>query len=222
MATTRSRNLSDLHARLPLAMATDALRLARRLRRARGGPLPPGEMAQSRPRSRARSKSAPPAWPRSRRSGIRPTCPVAQRAAEIERAIRAHPVVIVCGETGSGKTTQLPKICLSAGRGVRGLIGHTQPRRIAARAVATRIAQELGQPRGRGGRLQGALHRPDPARRVRQAHDRRHPARRDAGRPRPRRLRHHHRRRGARAQPQHRLPAGLPEAAAARGGRTSR
>ena len=71
--------------------------------------------------------------------------PVAQRAAEIERAIRAHPVVIVCGETGSGKTTQLPKICLAAGRGERGLIGHTQPRRIAARAVATRIAHELGQ-----------------------------------------------------------------------------
>ena len=58
--------------------------------------------------------------------------------------IRAHPVVIVCGETGSGKTTQLPKICMAEGRGERGLIGHTQPRRIAARAVATRIAQELG------------------------------------------------------------------------------
>ena len=74
--------------------------------------------------------------------------PVAQRADEIAAAIRAHPVVIVCGETGSGKTTQLPKICLAAGRGEGGLIGHTQPRRIAARAVATRIAQELGQPVG--------------------------------------------------------------------------
>ena len=57
-------------------------------------------------------------------------------------------MVIVCGETGSGKTTQLPKICLAAGRGERGLIGHTQPRRIAARAVATRIAQELGSELG--------------------------------------------------------------------------
>src|SRR6185295_19873532 len=70
--------------------------------------------------------------------------PVAARADEIASAIRAHPVIIVCGETGSGKTTQLPKICLAAGRGERGLIGHTQPRRIAARAVAARIAQELG------------------------------------------------------------------------------
>ena len=70
--------------------------------------------------------------------------PVAQRADEIAAAIRAHRVVVVSGETGSGKTTQLPKICLAAGRGERGLIGHTQPRRIAARAVAARIAQELG------------------------------------------------------------------------------
>ena len=70
--------------------------------------------------------------------------PVAQRADEIAAAIRTHRVVVVSGETGSGKTTQLPKICLAAGRGERGLIGHTQPRRIAARAVAARIAQELG------------------------------------------------------------------------------
>src|SRR6478672_7638286 len=77
-----------------------------------------------------------------------PQLPVAQRAAEIAQAIRDHPVVIVSGETGSGKTTQLPKICLDAGRGERGLIGHTQPRRIAARAVATRIAQELHTPLG--------------------------------------------------------------------------
>ncbi|MDR2016637.1 MAG: ATP-dependent RNA helicase HrpA, partial [Burkholderiales bacterium] len=69
--------------------------------------------------------------------------PVSQRAKEIEALIRAHQVVIVCGETGSGKTTQLPKICLEAGRGEAGLIGHTQPRRMAARAVATRIAEEL-------------------------------------------------------------------------------
>ena len=70
--------------------------------------------------------------------------PVSARAADIAQAIRDHPVVIVSGETGSGKTTQLPKICLDAGRGERGLIGHTQPRRIAARAVAARIAHELG------------------------------------------------------------------------------
>jgi ATP-dependent helicase HrpA len=70
--------------------------------------------------------------------------PVAQRRDEIAEAIRDHQVVIVAGETGSGKTTQLPKICLELGRGVTGMIGHTQPRRLAARTVADRIAEELG------------------------------------------------------------------------------
>src|SRR4051812_4884490 len=69
--------------------------------------------------------------------------PVVARRDEIARAIEANQVVIVCGETGSGKTTQLPKIALDAGRGINGLIGHTQPRRIAARSVAMRIASEL-------------------------------------------------------------------------------
>ncbi|HEY4374488.1 MAG TPA: ATP-dependent RNA helicase HrpA [Burkholderiales bacterium] len=69
--------------------------------------------------------------------------PVSGRREEIAHALAAHQVIIVSGETGSGKTTQLPKICLEAGRGIAGLIGHTQPRRIAARATATRIAQEL-------------------------------------------------------------------------------
>ena len=74
--------------------------------------------------------------------------PVSERKEVIRQAILGHQVVIICGETGSGKTTQLPKICLEAGRGVFGYIGHTQPRRIAARTVATRIAEELGQPLG--------------------------------------------------------------------------
>ncbi len=74
--------------------------------------------------------------------------PVSARKDEIAEAISKHQVVIVCGETGSGKTTQLPKICLELGRGVAGLIGHTQPRRIAARSVASRIAQELASPLG--------------------------------------------------------------------------
>ena len=78
--------------------------------------------------------------------------PVSQRREEISRAIEQHQVVIVCGETGSGKTTQLPKIALTLGRGVgaggQGLIGHTQPRRIAASSVAKRIAQELNSPLG--------------------------------------------------------------------------
>jgi len=74
--------------------------------------------------------------------------PVSARRDEIARAIAAHPVVIVSGETGSGKTTQLPKICLTLGRGTRRLIGHTQPRRIAASSVARRIAHELNTPLG--------------------------------------------------------------------------
>jgi ATP-dependent helicase HrpA len=73
-----------------------------------------------------------------------PELPVSQRKDEIAAAIRANQVVIVAGETGSGKTTQLPKICLELGRGSTGQIGHTQPRRIAARTVAERIAEELG------------------------------------------------------------------------------
>jgi ATP-dependent helicase HrpA len=74
--------------------------------------------------------------------------PVSQRRDEIAAAIQDHQVVVVAGETGSGKTTQLPKICLELGRGIRGTIGHTQPRRLAARTVADRIAEELGAPLG--------------------------------------------------------------------------
>jgi ATP-dependent helicase HrpA len=77
-----------------------------------------------------------------------PELPVSQRKDEIAEAIRDHQVVIVAGETGSGKTTQIPKICLELGRGVAGQIGHTQPRRLAARTVAERIAEELGSPPG--------------------------------------------------------------------------
>src|ERR1700689_2050209 len=77
-----------------------------------------------------------------------PELPVSQRKDDIARAIRDHQVVIVAGETGSGKTTQIPKICLELGRGVNGQIGHTQPRRLAARTVAERIAEELGESLG--------------------------------------------------------------------------
>ncbi|MGJ8693494.1 MAG: ATP-dependent RNA helicase HrpA [Thalassotalea sp.] len=72
-----------------------------------------------------------------------PDLPVSQSAERISKTIEEHQVVIIAGETGSGKTTQIPKICLALGRGVNGLIGHTQPRRIAARTVANRIADEL-------------------------------------------------------------------------------
>ena len=74
--------------------------------------------------------------------------PVSQRAEEIINAIKNHQVIVLAGETGSGKTTQLPKLCLKAGRGVYGFIGHTQPRRLAARSVAARIAEELNSPLG--------------------------------------------------------------------------
>jgi ATP-dependent helicase HrpA len=75
--------------------------------------------------------------------------PIAQHRDRIAELVRAHPVTIVCGETGSGKTTQIPKICLASGRGESGLIGCTQPRRIAARSLAHRLAAEMpGAPRG--------------------------------------------------------------------------
>jgi ATP-dependent helicase HrpA len=86
---------------------------------------------------RRRSEAVPPV-------DFDPDLPITGHREELIAAIRSHPLVIVAGETGSGKTTQLPKMCLEAGRGVRGLIGCTQPRRIAARAMAARVAEELG------------------------------------------------------------------------------
>jgi ATP-dependent helicase HrpA len=77
-----------------------------------------------------------------------PSLPITAKAPEIVQAVEARQVVVVCGETGSGKSTQLPKICLQAGRGLRGFIGHTQPRRIAARSIAARLGSELGGPPG--------------------------------------------------------------------------
>ncbi|NOY72672.1 MAG: ATP-dependent RNA helicase HrpA [Gammaproteobacteria bacterium] len=74
--------------------------------------------------------------------------PVCEKRADIAQAIKNNQVVIICGETGSGKTTQLPKICLELGRGIQGKIAHTQPRRVAARSVAARIAEELGSALG--------------------------------------------------------------------------
>lgn len=79
---------------------------------------------------------------------VDPSLPIAGEAGRIVELIRKHPVVVIAGETGSGKTTQLPKLCLAAGRGAAGMIGCTQPRRIAARAVARRVAEELQVPLG--------------------------------------------------------------------------
>ncbi len=93
-------------------------------------------IARSQARLRQRRETAPvPDYPES--------LPVSGRRAAIAAAIEEHQVVVVAGETGSGKTTQLPKICLDLGRGIAGTIGHTQPRRLAARSVASRIAEEL-------------------------------------------------------------------------------
>ncbi|HIF33852.1 MAG TPA: ATP-dependent RNA helicase HrpA [Planctomycetes bacterium] len=91
---------------------------------------------------------------RDRRAAHRPriefdaSLPISARVQEISETVRRHQVVVVCGETGSGKSTQLPKICLQLGRGIEGLIGHTQPRRIAARTIASRLAQEVNTPLG--------------------------------------------------------------------------
>ena len=74
--------------------------------------------------------------------------PISARWEDIAEAIRQNQVIVLCGETGSGKSTQLPKICLALGRGVAGRIGHTQPRRIAARSLASRVSQELGREPG--------------------------------------------------------------------------
>ena len=139
---------TSLLARLPETLLVDARRLRARIERLRAsGGRPEAWKTLGGDVDAAVAKA-------SARRAARPTfdypldLPVAQRAQDIAEAIRAHAVVIVSGATGSGKTTQLPKIALQAGRGQRGQIGHTQPRRIAARAVATRIAQELGTPLG--------------------------------------------------------------------------
>ncbi len=96
-----------------------------------------GEIAESAAQHARRRAQAPkPLYPQA--------LPLLERRTEIAAAIARHPVIVVCGETGSGKTTQLPKICLELGRGAAAMIGHTQPRRIAARSVAARIAAELG------------------------------------------------------------------------------
>ncbi|WP_406045989.1 ATP-dependent RNA helicase HrpA [Micromonospora sp. NBC_00898] len=137
----------ELHRRLPALMFRDQRRLQRRLdgvRRLRDPGRREAALAEiSADVARAEARLA------SRRAAVPvitypAQLPVSERRDDIAAAIRDHQVVIVAGETGSGKTTQLPKICLELGRGINGLIGHTQPRRLAARTVADRIAEELG------------------------------------------------------------------------------
>ena len=140
----------DLAEALSEVLLSDEPRLRRQWDRLPGTDAKQGEAARAefdRALAASRSKVA------ARRSSTPtihypPDLPVSGRADDLAAAIREHQVVVICGETGSGKTTQLPKICLDLGRGTRGLIGHTQPRRLAARAVAARIAEELGEPLG--------------------------------------------------------------------------
>ncbi len=138
--------LAELRERLPELSLRDEHRLGQQLRGGRRGrPLDLERLAREVDAAQLRMTN--------RRAGVPELrypehLPVVQRREDILEAIRDHQVVVVAGETGSGKTTQIPKICLELGRGVRGLIGHTQPRRIAARTVAERIAEELDTPLG--------------------------------------------------------------------------
>ncbi len=143
--------ISSLEALLSHCMVSDGIAASRKLQGLKRAGSREGHpawkrLAEELERSRERARRRAAARPRPEFAGELPV--VAHRDA-IEKAIATHQVVVIAGETGSGKTTQLPKICLDMGRGVRGVIGHTQPRRIAARSVATRIAEELGSELGR-------------------------------------------------------------------------
>ncbi|MFI6470359.1 ATP-dependent RNA helicase HrpA [Streptomyces sp. NPDC050516] len=146
-----STSFADLQTLLDGASLRDAHRLGRRLEGARRIRKPEARQAVLDEIAAEAQKSAERIARRSARMpevSYPEQLPVSQKRDEILEAIRDHQVVIVAGETGSGKTTQIPKICMELGRGVRGMIGHTQPRRIAARTVADRIAEELKVPLG--------------------------------------------------------------------------
>ena len=138
----------NLIEKLPLCASKDHFRLSRDLAKVKS------RLAAKKPVEKELSKlqtalDASVAWVQKRTSSIPQInfpadLPVSERAGEIRELLENNQVLIVAGETGSGKTTQIPKICLSLGIGSKGLIGHTQPRRVAARSVASRIASELG------------------------------------------------------------------------------
>jgi ATP-dependent helicase HrpA len=148
---------ADFAARIDLAMQSDRHRLRQMLRRFPRGKSPDAKQLQqferlletSIARADERRKRHPALGPSPTLKFDDPL-PICERIDEIAAAIEKHQVVVVAGETGSGKSTQLPKICLKLGRGVFGMIGHTQPRRIAARSVATRVAEELATRIGEG------------------------------------------------------------------------
>jgi len=144
-----STDLDHLSQQLDQCLLRDRAPLRKRLqglrrRVAQGQPVDEGQVAVAAAIARSvalveRRQSALPS------PTFPPELPVSERLDEIKALIRDHRLIVLCGETGSGKSTQLPKICLTLGRGVFGRIGHTQPRRIAARSLASRIASELGQ-----------------------------------------------------------------------------
>lgn len=146
-------DVRDLERRIRTAMGTDRYRLRTRLRQIEDAvrnkkPVDKNlarlqeELQRSIDLRQSRLKDVP-------KIEYDASLPVSERREEIANAIRDNQVVVICGETGSGKSTQIPKICLELGRGIDGLIGHTQPRRIAARSVAARIAEELNSPLGK-------------------------------------------------------------------------
>ncbi|MBH2037468.1 MAG: AAA family ATPase, partial [Pseudomonadales bacterium] len=136
-----------LHKSVELALLGDRHRLRRQLHELRKHPdaVKQAQWAERLQQSCAKVEARRLSIPAIRYDD---SLPIAAKRDEIKAAIAKHQVVVIAGETGSGKTTQLPKICLELGRGVHGLIGHTQPRRIAARSVATRVAEELNTPLG--------------------------------------------------------------------------
>jgi ATP-dependent helicase HrpA len=142
LAGVSEPSVRELRNRLDGLTYRDAARLGRRLKQAK-----PGKLEQI-----AEQITVAEALVATRLAAVPaityPDLPVSYRRDEIAKAIAENQVVVVAGETGSGKTTQLPKICLELGRGIRGTIGHTQPRRLAARTVAQRIADELHTPLG--------------------------------------------------------------------------
>jgi len=135
-------SVAELRNRLDGLTIRDATRLGRRIKNLRG------KVSAEKVQQIAEELTSAEALVATRKAAVPaityPELPVSDRRDELAKAINDNQVVVVAGETGSGKTTQLPKICLELGRGIRGTIGHTQPRRLAARTVAQRIADELG------------------------------------------------------------------------------
>ena len=151
MSTSTPHSPGPLKTRLPELMLRDQHRLARRLDGARKIRKPQAREEVLAEISAAMDESE--LLVASRRESVPEITypeqlPVSRKKDAILEAVRDHQVVIVAGETGSGKTTQIPKICMELGRGIHGTIGHTQPRRLAARTVAERVAEELGSPLG--------------------------------------------------------------------------